>query len=446
MSRTARAGRAGQGVRGAVPAPRAAVDARVLAGRYRLEGRSQGTGAAALDLRSGAEVQLDAVPLPELVVPYDQVALAEQADSTVGRALTQATYVAGIVPDHPRLSQVFQVFDENGYLWVVGESLPGVPLRTLLDRGPLSPYRAAELGNDLVAALRAVHAVGLVHGNLTADTVTVCADGTALAGGLVVGAAQEALCGGPGAELPAAGVPEVSWSPARIRARDARAVIVGAVAERWSPEQAGPPPMDSQAAARIAAGSGAPATGVGPEADAWALGVLLYRSVTGAAPFPEQDTEELFAAARSGEIRSAATPQRPAISARGAAREATGAKSPTPAPPPLPECGPLGPLVHALLRPDPAELLQLPEAAELIRRLLVRAPEPIDQDELLAVAALLPARRRRGEVLEHPDFPHDAHHRHAAPRRHPALLGVMLISGIMLFVLIALVMTVLVAR
>lgn len=439
-ARTARAGRTGRRVQGAVPAPRAAVDGRVLAGRYQQEGRSQGTGAAALDLRSGAEVQLDAVPLPELVVPYDQVALAEQADSTVGRALTQATYVAGIVPDHPRLSQVFQVFDENGYLWVVGESLPGVPLRTLLDRGPLSPYRAAELGNDLVAALRAVHAVGLVHGNLTADTVTVCADGTALAGGLVVGAAQEALCGGPGAELPAAGVPEVSWSPARIRARDARAVIVGAVAERWSPEQAGPPPMDSQAAARIAAGSGAPATGVGPEADAWALGVLLYRSVTGAAPFPEQDTEELFAAARSGEIRSAAAPQRPAISARGAAREA--ARTPSP----LPECGPLGPLVHALLRPDPAERLRLPEAAELIRRLLVRAPEPIDQDELLTVAALLPARRRRGEVLEHPDFPHESHHRHAAPHRHPALLGVMLISGIMLFVLIALVVTVLVAR
>lgn len=437
-ARTARAGRAGRGTRGAVPAPRAA-ESRVLAGRYRLEGRTQGTGVAALDQRSGAEVQLDAVPLPELVVPYDQVALGKQADSTAGRALTQATYVAGIVPDHPRLSQVFQVFDENGYLWVVGESLPGVPLRTLLDRGPLSPYRAAEMGHDLVMALRAVHAVGLVHGNLTADTVTVCADGTALAGGLVVGAAQEALCGGPGAELPAAGVPEASWSPARIRARDARAVIVGAVAERWAPEQAGPPPMDSQAAARIAAGSGAPATGVGPEADAWALGVLLYRSVTGEAPFPERDTEELFAAARSGEIRSAVAPKRPAIAARGAAREAS-------RPSPLPECGPLGPLVHALLRPDPAERLGLPEAAELIRRLLVRAPEPIDQDELLTVAALLPARRRRGEVLEHPDFPHDSHHRHAAPHRHPALLGVTLISGIILFVLIALVVTVLVGR
>ena len=440
--RTAKAGRAaraGRGSRAAVPAPRAAAGGRVLAGRYLLEEPSQGNGVAALDQRSGAEVRLDAVPLPELVVPYDQVAVAEQADSTVGRALTQATYVAGIVPDHPRLTQVFQVFDENGYLWVVGESLPGVPLRTLLDRGPLSPYRAAEMGHDLVAALRAVHAVGLVHGNLTPDTVTVCADGTALAGGLVVGAAQEALCGGPGAELPAAGVPDVPWSLARIRARDARAVIVGAVAERWSPEQAGPPPMDAVAMAGTAAGTAAGA-GVGPEADAWALGVLLYRSVTGEAPFPEKDTEELFAAARSGEIRSAVAAPRPAIAARGAARQAVRA------PAPLPECGPLGPLVQALLRPDPAERLGLPEAAELIRRLLVRAPEPIDQDELLTVAALLPARRGRGEVLEHPDFPHESHHRHAAPHRHPASLGVMLISGIMLFVLIALVMTVLVAR
>ncbi len=424
---------------------------RVLGGRYLLSGRPRGSGAAAVDQRSGAEVQLDAVPLPETVEPFDQVALPVPgpADSTAARALTQAAFVAETVPDHPRLSQVFQVFDEAGYLWVAGEAVPGVTLRALLDRsGPLSPYRAAELGYDLVIALRAVHAAGLVHGNVTVDTVLVCDDGTALLGGLVVGVAQEALCGGPGADQPGAGAPGGPWSPARIRARDARAVVVGAVPERWSPEQIGLPPADTPPPDGPLGGP-RQAPPVGSEADVWALGVLLHRAVTGEAPFPQQDTEELFAAIRVGRYGNAA---RPELLPYGAGRASRFPSSPgaspsgTPPrkpPPELPECGPLGPLVAGLLRADPSARLALPEAAERIRELLVRAPEPIDQDELLSVAALLPVQRRRGEMVEHPEFPH---HHHAAPHRHPALLGAALVGGVILFVLLALVVVVSVSR
>ena len=442
---------------------------RVLGGRYLLSGRPRGSGVAAVDRRSGAEVQLDGVPLPETVEPFDQMEQpvepfdrVEQPlepfdrvelpapgrpDSTTVRAMTLAAFVAETVPDHPRLSQVFQVFDEAGYLWVAGEAVPGVTLRELLERGgPLPPYRAAEMAYDLVTAVRAVHAAGLVHGNVTVDTVLVCDDGTALLGGLVVGVAQEALCGGPGADQPGAGAPGGPWSPARIRARDARAVVVGAVPERWSPEQTGPLPADTPPPV-IAPPDGGPLGGpplVAPRtvppvqaaADAWALGVLLYRAVTGEAPFPQQDTAELFAAIRSGRF---GLPVRPAALPRAVR---PGQQPPQPAPE-LPECGPLGPLVARLLRTDPAERPGLPEAAERIRQLLLRAPEPIDQDELLSVAALLPVQRRRGEVLEHPEFPH---HHHAAPRRHPALLGAALVGGIILFVLLALVLVVSVSR
>ncbi|MFC1409075.1 hypothetical protein ACEZCY_11750 [Streptacidiphilus sp. N1-12] len=438
---------------------------RVLGGRYLLSGRARGSGVAAVDQRSGAEVQLDPVPLPELVGPEDQVPdpfgrpeppAPPRPDSTTARALTLAAFVAETVPDHPRLSQVFQVLDEGGYLWVVGEAVPGVTLRTLLERGgPLSPYRAAEMAYDLVTALRAVHAAGLVHGNVTPDTVLVCDDGTALLGGLVAGVAQEALCGGPGADQPGAGMPGGPWAPVRIRARNARAVIVGAVAERWAPEQVGPPPFDAPPAygapgsAPGAAGGGPPAVPVaapvGPEADVWALGVLLYRAVTGDSPVQTldgepRDAEELFAAVRAGRY---GRPQVAALLPRGTARAQP--------PPELPECGPLGPLVKRLLRVDPAARPGLPELAEEIRQLLKRAPEPINQDELLSVASLLPVdrdhrrnrRERGGEVLPHPDFPH---HRHAAPHRNPALLGAILVSGIILFVLLALVLVVSVSR
>ncbi|WP_042437290.1 hypothetical protein, partial [Streptacidiphilus albus] len=405
-------------------------DGRLLAGRYRLTGRARGTGVAAVDVRSGAEVQLDAVPLPVTVTPFDQD-LPAGSDETAARALTQTAFVTQVVPDHPRLSQVFQVFAEDGYLWVAGEAVPGAPLAALLERGPLSAYRVAELAHDLVAALRAVHAMGLVHGNLTADTVTVCEDGTALLGGLVVGAAQEALCGGPGAGTPGAGVPESPWNPARVRARDARAVIVGPVSERWAPEQAGPGTA-REAAAEVAAGTAA-GRPVGPAADTWALGALLHRALTGGPLLPEQD------AAHQGRVRPADRRTLPGPSKAGPAKE----------------LGPLGPLVLRLLAVDPEARPALAEVQEELRRLLLRAPEPVDQDAVSAVAELLPPPRRAalggrrrtgagpGGALS--AEPSETRHHHAAPARHPARLGAVLVGGILVLVLLLLVAVVLAA-
>ena len=59
----------------------------------------------------------------------------------------------------------------------------------------LTPYRAAEVASDVLTALRALHAHGWTHRNVTARTVLVCDDGRAMLGGLAAGAAQEALCG-----------------------------------------------------------------------------------------------------------------------------------------------------------------------------------------------------------------------------------------------------------
>lgn len=366
---------------------------RLLASRYQLTGRPRGTGVSGFDTRSGAEVQLDAVPLPEVVTPFDQDVRMEP-DGTAARAMTQAAFVVGAVPDHPRLSQVFAVFAEDGYLWVVGEAVPGVPLNELLGRGPLPPYRAAELAGDLAAGLRAVHAMGLVHGNLTAETVTVCEDGTALLGGLVAGVAQEALCGGPGGDTPGAGVPASPWNPARVRARDARAVIIGAVPERWAPEQAGPDAVGDR--------------GVGPAADSWSLGALLFRVLTGE-PLPWD------AGSAADEIGS---------------------------------LGVLAPLLEGLLAADPEDRTSPAEAQQWLRQLLERAPEPMDQEGVLAVAELLAAPRRaqlergRGGGREpdlrpdvHPDLPHH----HAAPQRHAGRLGALMVGGIILIVLLALV-------
>ncbi|WP_370414452.1 protein kinase [Streptomyces fradiae] len=182
---------------------------RVLADRYRLplpppdayEAESAET--RAFDTYSGQEVRIRQVPLPEIVDaellddrPYTEPGRATRrpADPTVRRAV-EAAQAAARIPDHPRLDQVFDVFAEAGSLWIVSEFVAAVPLSELLAEGPLSPYRAAEMGADLLTALRALHAHGWTHRNVTARTVLVCDDGRVVLTGLAAGAAEEALCG-----------------------------------------------------------------------------------------------------------------------------------------------------------------------------------------------------------------------------------------------------------
>ncbi|MCH0542231.1 serine/threonine protein kinase [Streptomyces sp. MUM 203J] len=212
---------------------------RVLADRYRLplptSDDDPSTGAydepyaslvetRAFDSYSGQEVVIRQVPLPETVdaevVDGDDVQDAyrtygrggsqQQArlygrdrdrgrraaalDPAVQRAVEAVQAVARI-PDHPRLDQVFDVFTEDGSLWIVSEPIAARPLAALLGDRPLGPYRAAEIASDLLTALRALHAHGWTHRNITTRTVLVCDDGRVVLSGLATGAAEEALCG-----------------------------------------------------------------------------------------------------------------------------------------------------------------------------------------------------------------------------------------------------------
>ncbi|ANH93007.1 hypothetical protein A8713_19070 [Streptomyces sp. SAT1] len=211
---------------------------RVLADRYRLplppSDAYELTETRAFDTYSGQEVLLRQVPLPEVVeaevldadglpegftardgvfrgpgalggrtgrtVPPARASRAEPgatrrpADPAVRRAI-EAAQAAARIPDHPRLDQVFDVFAEDGSLWIASELVAARPLSALLADRPLTPYRAAEVASDLLMALRVLHGHGWVHRNITARTVLVCDDGRVMLTGLAVGAAEEALCG-----------------------------------------------------------------------------------------------------------------------------------------------------------------------------------------------------------------------------------------------------------
>ncbi|MFK8847329.1 protein kinase [Streptomyces sp. Ac-502] len=200
---------------------------RVLAERYRLPvppaDEYEFAETRAFDTYSGQEVLVRQVPLPEVVDaelldtgrpggrpapggygygpghghgPGHRLSDADRTpqDPAVRRALEAATAAARL-PDHPQLDQVFDVFAQDGSLWIVSERVAARPLAALLAERTLTPHRAAEVAADILTALRALHAHGWTHRNITVRTVLVCDDGRAILTGLAAGAAEEALCG-----------------------------------------------------------------------------------------------------------------------------------------------------------------------------------------------------------------------------------------------------------
>ncbi|MCO4699518.1 protein kinase [Streptomyces sp. RO-S4] len=185
------------------------------------------------------------------------------------------------------------------------------------------------------------------------------------------------------------------------RARQARMAVVGAVTERWAPEQAGPVHENWQLAAPI-----------GPATDLWALGALLFRAVQGHAPYPEESTAELV---------QMVCAEPPAFAE---------------------ECGPLRPVVESLLRQDPTERPDFEELRGWLRSLVRSAPEPEAGLNVVTAppvdARRLPVIRRRGELVRRrrAGLPaQHGRHKRAAPRGgSPRRLG----RTLLLLVLLAL--------
>ncbi|MEU3404652.1 protein kinase [Streptomyces sp. NPDC006670] len=176
---------------------------RILADRYRLplppSDEYELLETRAFDTRSGQEVLVRHVPLPE-VVDAELLDGTRATPSAAGelpavRRAIAAAQAAASVPDHPRLDQVFDVFAEDGSLWIVSELVPARPLAALIADEPLNPYRAAEVASDVLTALRVLHAHGWTHRNITVRTVLICEDGRVVLTGLAAGAAEDALCG-----------------------------------------------------------------------------------------------------------------------------------------------------------------------------------------------------------------------------------------------------------
>jgi serine/threonine-protein kinase len=87
---------------------------------------------------------------------------------------------AGAQLDHPNIARVLDFGGRDGALFLVMEYVGGVPLdKLVVDQGPLDAGAAVELVRQLLAALAAAHAWGIIHGDV--KTANLLVESTAAA-------------------------------------------------------------------------------------------------------------------------------------------------------------------------------------------------------------------------------------------------------------------------
>ncbi len=163
--------------------------------------------------------------------------LSEDPDA-VDRLLREAQAAASV--EHPGVVTVYEAGLADGRPYIVMQRVEGETLETRLSRGALRVSEAVELTTRIADALAEVHALGIVHRDLKPGNVVLTARGP---------------------KVLDFGVASVKGSP-RLTATG---VALGTPLT-MSPEQLKGLPPDNRS-------------------DLWALGVILYESLTGKAPF-----------------------------------------------------------------------------------------------------------------------------------------------------------------
>src|SRR5262245_8203869 len=182
--------------------------------------------------------------------------MAEDADA-VARLLREAQAAASV--DHPGVVTVYEVGVHDGRPYMVMQRVEGETLEVRLERGPLPILDAVHLGIEVADALAEVHALGIVHRDLKPANVVMSPRG---------------------ARVLDFGVASVKGS-SRLTTTG---VAVGTPLS-MAPEQLRGQPPDNRT-------------------DLWALGVMLYRAVTGVAPFTGTTVEAVMHAVLNSQPRS----------------------------------------------------------------------------------------------------------------------------------------------
>jgi hypothetical protein len=221
---------------------------RLLASRYRLVSIVGRGGMGTVWLARDEVLERD-VAVKEVILPGD-VADAHR-DMLRERTLREARATARL--NHPNIVTVHDVFDEAGRPWIVMEFVRARSLQDIVDAdGPLPPRRAADVGRQTLAALRAAHDIGVLHRDVKPSNVLITDDDRAV--------------------LTDFGIAYVEGDTTLTQT----GLIIG------SPAYIAPERAQGERA--------------GPAADLWALGATIYAACEGRPPHQRTDPVSVLAA------------------------------------------------------------------------------------------------------------------------------------------------------
>ncbi|MFD4870977.1 protein kinase [Streptomyces sp. NPDC058412] len=148
----------------------------VLAGRYRLV-EPIGRGGMGKVWRAHDELLHRTVAVKELTAGL----YVAQADRDVMHARTQKEARAAARIQHPAVVVVHDVLEHDDRPWIVMEYIDGPSLAEAAKAaGRIEPREAARIGLHVLGALRAAHAVGVLHRDVKPGNVLLAKDGRVL--------------------------------------------------------------------------------------------------------------------------------------------------------------------------------------------------------------------------------------------------------------------------
>ncbi len=256
----------------ASPASRPADDARyaglVVAGRYRLE-RLLGRGGmgevwVARHLVLGTRVAV------KFLMATRRGPWARAARE---RFRFEAQIAAQLGPRSPHIVAARDAGEDDAGPWLVLDYVPGQTLREALARhGPLSLEAAADVVDQVAAALSVAHAAGVIHRDLKPGNLLTAPDPR---GGIHVELCDFGIAKALHLEVDPPSDLELDSPDAT-----AEGFLIGSPAY-MSPESAAGLPADAQV-------------------DRWALAVIAYESLSGKLPFAGRSLSEIAARRRGG--------------------------------------------------------------------------------------------------------------------------------------------------
>jgi hypothetical protein len=189
----------------------------------------------------GVVYQARQVGLNRVVALKMVLAGGHASEEDLARFRTEAEAIARL--QHPHIVQVFDIGEHHGTPYFSQEFCPGGSLATKLSGTPLPPRQAAALVETLARAVHAAHQAGILHRDLKPANVLLTADNQ----------------------------PKIADFGLAKKLGEAGQTATGAVMgtpSYMAPEQAGGKSKE-----------------LGPAADVYALGAILYECLTGRPPF-----------------------------------------------------------------------------------------------------------------------------------------------------------------